>query len=83
MDLKDAFNQITLAESTPSYSHIDSYGNLVSPMYAARPKNSVAAHFKSVLADVQNVCDPYINSIIIRVQKKEGMIDQDLIVVGV
>ena len=30
-----------------------------------------------------DVCDPYVNDIIIGTQKKEGMSDQDLIVVGV
>ena len=66
-------------------SHIDAHRSLASLMYAARPKNSPAVWWpvmEWVFADVWDVCDPYINDIIIGTQTKEGMSDQDLIVVG-
>ena len=76
-----------LSESTPSYSAT------LAPMRILRPrcmpqglKNSPAVWWqaiKLVLADVWDVCDPYINDIIIRTQKKEPMSHQDFIVVEV
>ena len=66
------------------FGHLDSYWNPGSPMYPIRPEN-LALLYGCRLSNgfllTCGMCDPYVNDII-GTQNKEGMSDQDLIVVG-
>ena len=67
------------------HSHIDSHRTLVSIRMLQGLKTSLAVRRRGiewVLADAWDVCDAHIDDIMFGTQKKEGISDEDLIVVG-